>query len=122
MRLYKTTLMANKPITMSKLRQVLKLHCQGQSKLKISTITGLSRNTVIKYVRTFTALKTTWEEVTRLPDKDLDILFCEEPELPADHRLIPLHEFFKSEEKRLRQRGVTLLRLWEDYRSHSGGV
>ena len=36
--------MANNPILMSKLRHVLKLHCQGQNKLQISTATGLSRN------------------------------------------------------------------------------
>src|SRR5579872_2952420 len=107
--------MANKPITMSKLRQVLRFYCQGQSKLKISSITRLSRNTVIKYVNTFIALKTTWEEINRLPDKDLDELFCKEPEVSLDERLIPLHEFFKTQEKQLRQRGVTLLRLWEQY-------
>jgi transposase len=100
---------------MTKLRQVLKLHCQGQSKLRISNVTGLSRNTVIKYLHTFTGLKTTWEEINRLSDKDLDELFCKEPELPLDHRLPPVHEFFKSHEKRLRQRGVTLLHLWRDY-------
>lgn len=65
--------MANKPITMSKLRQVLKFHCQGQSKLKISSITGLSRNTVIKYVNTFSALKTTWEEVNPTPRESAKI-------------------------------------------------
>lgn len=107
--------MANKPITMSKLRQVLKLHCQGRSKLQISSITGLSRNTVIKYVHVFGALKTTWEDLSRLPDKELDELFCKEPELPVNHRIAPLHEFFKAEEKRLRQRGVTLIRLCEEY-------
>lgn len=107
--------MANKPITMSKLRQVLRFYCQGQSKLKISSITKLSRNTVIKYINTFTALKTTWEEINRLPDKELDELFCKEPEVLLDERLIPLHEFFKAQEKQLRQRGVTLLRLWEQY-------
>lgn len=111
--------MANKPITMSKLRQVLKFHCQGQSKLKISNLTSLSRNTVIKYINTFTALKTTWEEVNQLLDKDLDELFCKEQELPLDHRLISLHDFFKSQEKRLRQRGVTLLRLWEEYQAEN---
>jgi len=107
--------MANKPIPMSKLRQVLKLHCQGQNKLQVSTITGLSRNTVKKYIYTFIRLSTTWEEVNQLSDKDLDILFCEEPQPLIDDRLTPLHDFFKSQEKRLKQRGVTLLRLWEDY-------
>jgi hypothetical protein len=78
--------MANKPIQMSKLRQVLKLHCQGQSKLHISKSTGLSRNTVKKYLNILAGLKTTWEEVSRLSDKDLDELFCKEPEEIADER------------------------------------
>ena len=98
--------MANKPIPMSKLRQVLKLHCQGQNKLQVSTITGLSRNTVKKYIYTFIGLRTTWEEVNRLSDKDLDILFCEEPQPSLDDRLSPLYDFFKTQEKRLKQRGV----------------
>lgn len=107
--------MANKPIAMSKLRQVLKLYCQGQFKLQISTITGLSRNTVKKYIHSFKGLRTTWDEVNQLSDKDLDELFCKEPEPFIDDRLAVLHEFLKLQEKRLKQRGVTLLRLWEDY-------
>jgi transposase len=107
--------MANKSISMSKLRQVLKLYCQGQNKLQVSVITGLSRNTVKKYIHIFIGLRTTWDEVKQLSNKELDILFCEEPEPSIDDRLSPLYDFFKSQEKRLRQRGVTLLRLWEDY-------
>jgi len=107
--------MANKPITMSKLRLVLKLHCQGQSKLKISKIAGLSRNTVIKYVQVYAGLKSTWEQINQLPDKELDELFCKEPEAPADDKIQALHVFFKDQEKRLRQRGVTLLNLWAVY-------
>jgi transposase len=108
--------MANKTIAMSKLRQVLKLYCQGQFKLQISTVTGLSRNTVKKYIHSFKQLKTTWEEVSQLSDKDLDELFCKEPEPFVDDRLTVLHDFLKVQEKRLKQRGVTLLRLWEEYR------
>jgi transposase len=107
--------MANNPISMSKLRQVLKLHCQGQNKLQISITTGLSRNTVKKYIRAFTGLKTTWEEISQQSDKELDERFCIEPELVVDGRLAPLHDFLNAQEKRLRQRGVTLLRLWELY-------
>ena len=100
---------------MRKLRHVLKLHCQGQNKLQISTATGLSRNTVKKYIHSFIGLKTTWEDLSRLSDKDLDELFCKEPEPVLDERLSPLHDFFTTQEKRLRQRGMTLLRLWEEY-------
>ncbi len=102
---------------MSKLRHVLKLYCQGHSKLHISTTTGLSRNTVKKYLRIFISLKTTWEDIVKLTDKDLDELFNQEPPFTFDERIAVLHEFLKLEEKRLRQRGFTLLRLWENYHS-----
>ena len=107
--------MANKPIPMSKLRHVLKLHCQGQNKLQVSTATGLSRNTVKKYIHSFIGLKTTWEEISQRSDKELEELFSQEPEPKVDDRLLPLYDFLKEQEKRLRQRGVTLLRLWEAY-------
>lgn len=107
--------MANKPIRMSKLRHVLKLHCQGHSKLNISTVTGLSRNTVKKYLNAFTALHTTWTEVNELSDKDLDELFCKEPEIVVEKRLQELHLFFNTNEKQLKRRGVTLLNLFHQY-------
>ena len=107
--------MANQPIKMSKLRQVFKLHCQGQSKLRISTITGLSRNTVTKYIHHFTALKTTWEEIARLSDMDLDDLFCKSPEVVPSDKLLTMHKYFAESSKRLGQRGMTLLHLWVDY-------
>ncbi len=114
--------MANKPISMSKLRHVLKLHCQGTKTLQISTTTGVSRNTVKKYIAVLRNLRTTWDEVARLSDKDLNELFCKEPDDAPDARLLVLHAYFKQNEKRLRQRGMTLLRLWEQYsRDHEHG-
>jgi transposase len=107
--------MANKPIQMSKLRQVLRLYCQGDSKLHISTFTGLSRNTVSKYVDAFIGLKTTWEEASRLSDTDLDELFCKAPVIVPPERLEDLHKYFKEGEKRLLKRGVTYKHLWEEY-------
>jgi transposase len=107
--------MANKPIRMSKLRQVLKLHCQGHSKLNISTVTGLSRNTVKKYLNVFAGLRTSLDEVNSLGDKALDELFCKEPEVVVDERLKQLHIYFTENEKRLKKRGVTLLMLFNEY-------
>lgn len=100
---------------MSKLRQVLKLYFQGESKLKISENTGIARNTIKKYLRILNALKTTWQDIEKLPDKELDELFCKEPEKIVDERLTLLHDFFSVHDKRLRKRGMTLLRLWEEY-------
>lgn len=107
---------------MSKLRQVLKLWFQGHNKLQIKKLTGVARNTVKKYLSVVEALSTTWEELNRLSDKDLDDLFCKEPETVPDNRLNVLLTFFKEHDKRLRQRGMTLLRLWELYRrEHPAG-
>jgi transposase len=107
--------MANKSIKMSKLRQVLKLHCQGYSKLQISITTGLSRNTVKKYIKHFTVLLTTWEDLSRMSDKELDQLFCTTPQPAPREQLEHLHSYFSSQEKRLRQRGMTILKLWLEY-------
>lgn len=107
---------------MSKLRQVLKLWFQGHNKLQVTKLTGVARNTVKKYLSVVEALSTTWEELNRLSDKDLDDLFCKEPETVPDNRLNLLLAFFKEHDKRLRQRGMTLLRLWELYRrEHPAG-
>lgn len=108
-------IMANKPIKMSKLRQVLKLHCQGQSKLHISNVTGLSRNTVTKYITSFIGLKSTWEEISLLSDKDLDELFCKSPEVVPEERLQIMHHFFSESDKKLGRRGMTRLHLWVEY-------
>ena len=107
---------------MSKLRQVLKLWFQGHNKLQVTKLTGVARNTVKKYLSVVEALSTTWEELNRLSDKDLDDLFCKEPETVPDNRLNLLLAFFKEHDKRLRQRGMTLLRLWElNRREHPAG-
>ena len=46
--------MANKTITMNKIRQIIRLHTQAKGSKWISKHTGVSRNTVKKYIYTFT--------------------------------------------------------------------
>lgn len=107
---------------MSKLRQVLHLFCQGQSKLKIAELTGVSRNTVKRYLRDFISLRTTWEEISRLNDKDLDELFNgKEPPENTNERIKELHAYFAQNDKRLRKRGVTLVTLFIDYYTGAPG-
>ena len=47
--------MANKAIEMIKVRQILRLYEQGHSKVQISILTGVARNTVKRYLRKFIA-------------------------------------------------------------------
>jgi len=56
--------MANKPISMSKIRHVLQLHSQGRSKLLISQQTGIARNAIKKYLRVFVQSGLSFKEIS----------------------------------------------------------
>jgi response regulator of citrate/malate metabolism len=58
--------MANIPISMSKIRQLLRLHTQGYSKLQIAEQTGIARNTLKKYLAAFTASGFSYDEINQL--------------------------------------------------------
>ena len=107
--------MANKTINMSKLRQMLRLFAQGESKLKISTLTGVSRNTLKKYLKTYVRLGLNITEIDKKTDQELDQLFGENV-LPApSDKYKTLEFFFPKMEKELKKRGVTRQILWERY-------
>ena len=107
--------MANKTINMSKLRQMLRLFAQGESKLKISTLTGVSRNTLKKYLKTYERLGLNITEINKKTDHELDVLFGENvlPE-PSD-KYKTLETYFPKMEKELKKRGITRQILWESY-------
>ena len=62
--------MANKKTDMSKLRQILRLYAQGEKKLKISTLTGVSRNTLKKYLKIYQGLDLSIRDIEMLNDKN----------------------------------------------------
>ncbi len=107
--------MANTPIDMNKLRRVLKLHFLGKNKLQITASTGLSRNTVRKYLALQRDLAITWSDVLLKSDKELDDLFCVKPAEPEGERLAVLREYFVRHDRRLAQRGMTLRRHYDTY-------
>jgi transposase len=107
--------MANKKTNMSKLRQMLRLYAQGESKLKISELTGVSRNTLKKYLKIYAKLKLSINFIEQQSDQELDHLFGENllPE-PSD-RYKTLEPFLPKMEKELKKRGMTRHILWERY-------
>ncbi|MBL0340808.1 MAG: IS21 family transposase [Bacteroidetes bacterium] len=108
--------MANQNIDMSKLRQILKHYMHHQGTRTIRDLTGVSRNTVKKYIAQFKALKTPWDELNKLNDKALEALFIEEPIVPdPPERQKALYSFFPAAEKKLKYPGMTLQKLWEEY-------
>jgi len=100
---------------MSKLRQLLRLRKQGESKKHISALCGLSRNTVKKYLNRLEKLGLSTQEIEKMGDHDLDTLFGEGvlPE-PTD-RFKQLHAIFPEIEKKLKKKGVTRHQLWDEY-------
>lgn len=86
--------MANTPIAMSKLKTTLRLYTEGKSKRFIADYLGLSRNTVLKYIRCFHRLKLTYEDLAKLDDRELYRLFQMPSEKEFPEKLQELHRFF----------------------------
>ena len=107
---------------MSKIRQILRLHSQGRSKVQIAAQTGMSRNTLKKYLNEFTESRLTIEEISELSDKDLEDLFVKPDDKPVNDKLQTLFNLFPAIDKELKKKGVTRFMLWEEYkRSHPDG-
>ncbi|MBS1606926.1 MAG: IS21 family transposase [Bacteroidetes bacterium] len=115
--------MSNKPISMIKIRQILRLHTQGYSKLKIATQTGVARNTLKKYITAFAASGLSFEQINVLSDKDLEDLFVKPEDKPLSEKLRALFSLFPAVDKDLKKKGVTRQMLWEQYRqAHPDGL
>jgi transposase len=109
--------MANNSITMNKIRQILRLHFQGQSKLQIAAQTGVARNTLKKYIGDFSQCGLSFSEISELSDKDLEELFVKKDPPPLSEKLQLLFDLFPAIEKELKKKGVTRQLLWEGYKA-----
>lgn len=110
--------MPNKPISMSKLKQIIRLHCQGKGSKTVSQSTGVSRRTVKEYIRRFLSLQMTLDEAEALDDLKLHELFfppAKTLKVPDQARLERLQAMLSGLLKMSRQRGMTLERLWKHY-------
>ncbi len=67
--------MSNKPIKMNKLRQIIRLYCQGTGIKTIHGMVGTSRNTIKKYVRIWNGLDIDFEAFSAKSDSELSIIF-----------------------------------------------
>lgn len=103
---------------MSKIKQIIRLHCQGKGSKTISQATGVSRRTVKEYLKRFLALHLTLEEADAMDSVHLhDLIFppAKSPKVPDQARLQRLEAMLPTYVKMSRQRGMTLERLWKHY-------
>ena len=99
---------------MAKARSILRYYTQGVSKQMISEKTGVTRNTVKKYIRQFIAMDKTLEELEKLTDTELERLFMAEQKEPGK-KYQDLVSFFPEMEKALKRKGATREIQWERY-------
>ena len=108
--------MANKPITMNKIRQIIRLYTQQKGKKFISGQTGIAKNTVKKYIEIFRGLKLTYQGVSELTDSQLNELFGKKAEvIELSERKEKLLAFFPLMDKALGKPGMTREILWKQY-------
>jgi transposase len=112
--------MANKPISMSKIKQIIRCYCQGIGSKKTHQITGVSRNVIKLYVRKFQTLRLTLEEIEGYDDLALQQLFFppKEATVPDEDRLTRLQALLPAISKSLRRKGMTLELQWQWYRQN----
>ena len=107
--------MANKTTDVSKIRKVIKFHCNGKSKLFISNYLSLSRNTVKKYISLFEVLGLDFEAINQNTDTELEALFSKNIVEIVPDKLQILYSFFPIVERELKKVGVTTRLMWERY-------
>ncbi len=102
--------MAQKPITMEQLKQILQLKNDGISIREIARRTGMSRNSVRKYLSQLDG------DSDHLSNKELaDKAYNNEVLESSTQRKLQLFEHFKYAESELGKTGVTRLLLWNEY-------
>src|SRR5438128_1998519 len=107
--------MSNKPIDMFKIRQLLRLYADGKGTKFISRITGISRNTVKKYLLQFVSLSLTVERVEAMSDRQLATAFLIVRHKVESSRVSDLEALLPELADKLKKRGITKQMVYSDY-------
>lgn len=107
--------MSNKPITMQKLRQVIRLYGQGKGTKSITRMVGISRNTVKKYLQIFNTSSISYEQFSNMSDHELDLMFQVQKSREISPRQHNLEVLLPDLCKQLKRKGVTREQLHKKY-------
>lgn len=110
--------MANKTITMLKLKRIFQLKSQGVSNRSISERLGLARKTVSSYIFRAEQLGLSYDECIRMDESDLSgLLFeSEASEQSQDARYHDFRNRLAYFQAELHKPKVTRMILWEEYK------
>lgn len=110
--------MANKPLSMIKIRQVLLFLERGASQRTIEKEVRISRRTIAGYLLKFTQTGVDFKELLKRSDQELEqILGLLKPVVSedTDPRKVHFNNLIGYFSKQLNRTGVTRLLLWEEY-------
>ncbi len=103
---------------MSKIKEVLRLKYRNQlSNRQIQTMTGISRNSVANYIKSYIELGTSLDEVLNLSDADLAQLFISKKPIKTKKSLDVIHPDWNEVYEELKRKGMTRKLLWEEYKA-----
>ena len=108
--------MAAETINMIKLKQIFLLHQNGESYRQIARITGTSKNTVKKYIRTALLKGNQIKDLSVKEDYELEKLFAE-PVIESRDRNLDLLSFFPYMDEEISSVGVNRWLLWGEYKA-----
>jgi len=108
--------MAAKLISMSKIKQIIRLHLQGKAILTIAQSVGLSKNTVKKYLHFIKENNLSFEQVLSMNEFEVQSMLSKEKDETFE-RYSDLEKLFPYFEKELNRTGVTRMLLWGEYRT-----
>lgn len=109
--------MSQKPVVMEQLKQILQLKCDGIGVREIARRTGISRNSVRKYLAILGT--TTVDESVAFSNKDLAERAYNNDQMEHDAlRLEQLSRHFAACGSELSKTGVTRQLLWQEYLQH----
>lgn len=108
--------MPNTPISMNKLRTIIRLYCNQTGQKKISKLCETSRNTVKKYVTIWNSLSISYEEFLSKSDSELaSLFFLSSQDTAPNPRQDDLDSRLPSICKALGKKGMTIQKQWEQY-------
>ncbi|RKX73637.1 MAG: hypothetical protein DRP87_18525 [Spirochaetes bacterium] len=108
---------------MKKIREVIRLKSSSElSDRQIARALNISRPVVDKYWKGFLASGLKLQQIGEISDSDL-IRLIDEPKVQRSSKYRQLSQYFPYFVVELRRTGVTLQRLWEEYKQkHPDGL
>lgn len=108
--------MANTPISMRKVRELLRLSCQeNKSARQAAQIVGIGKTAASHYIAGFKSSGLSYSAIQQLSDTDL-LQAINVKKATENQRYQELSQLFPYFEKELKRTGVTLQLLWEEYK------